>query len=95
MTQANEKQSKTIIKERRQHRDLLQQQFLNAHKDNKRLDNPFMTLKDKQRLAEDKAKREQLLIINREKELKEMEEMEKQKKQDDLKQYFKDLESNK
>jgi hypothetical protein len=40
---------------------------LSAHKDNKRLDNPFMTLKEKQRLAEDKAKEEQLAIINREK----------------------------
>ncbi len=56
---------------------MLQQQFLNAHKDNKRLDNPFMTLKEKQRLAEDKAKREQQVIMNREKELKKMEEMEK------------------
>lgn len=65
------------------------------HKDNKRLDNPLLTLNDRQRIAEDKAKRELLVILQRERQQTEQEEARRQKQKDDLRLWYKDIETDK
>lgn len=74
-------------------RDNLQQVFIQAHKDNKRLDNPFLTLQDKQRMAEEKAVKEQ-----EQKQMKlftkEFEENERKKQEkEDLKKWYANIEA--
>ena len=54
--------SNFAFESRRIIRDKYQQQFLQVHESNPRLDNPLLTLQDKQRIAEEKAMKEQAVI---------------------------------
>lgn len=59
------------------------------------MDNPLLTLNDRQRIAEDKAKRELLVILQRERKQTEQEEARRKKQKDDLKLWYKDIETDK
>jgi len=61
ITAGSHRNSTDVIIQRRQIRDLNQDRFVQAHKDNKRMDNPFLTLHQKELLAAEKAEQENLI----------------------------------
>jgi hypothetical protein len=81
--------SNHAFESRREIRDRNQASFFQLHMSNPRLDNPLLTLQDKQRLAEEKARREQAEIGDRIDKVLTDEKRRRERSVEDLKAYYK------
>ena len=81
--------SNHAFESRREIRDRNQASFFQLHMSNPRLDNPLLTLQDKQRLAEEKARKEQAEIGDRIDKVLTDEKRRRERSVEDLKAYYK------
>lgn len=82
--------SNHAFESRREIRDKNQLQFLQLHKSNPRLDNPLLTLQDKQKIAEAKAAREQAAKQTKQDQLFQDQRRRKERSVEDLRAWFRD-----